>query len=303
MHAHTCVASLGRMYRTPVASGMTILVIAIALALPASFHVLVKNARQASGALEISNQISLFLKPELADEAGKKLAESLGKHPDIALAELITKEAGLKEFQTYSGFGDALRALDFNPLPAVVSILPKATLTQPEQIERLAEELRGLSETDYVQIDMDWLRKLRAIITIAQRGSIVLGILLGTAVLFIVANTIRLELQDRREEIAVTRLMGATHRFIRRPFLYTGLWYGLLGGIIAWLLVSFTLLLLNGPVRELSTLYGGGFELAFLSLEESAWLIALATALGIGGSWAVVQHHLNLLEDDERNPA
>lgn len=296
MHAHTCVASLGRMHRSPIFSAMTVLVIAIALALPASFHVLVKNARQASGTLEVSNQLSLFLNPELSNETGKKLAERLAKHPDIARAELISKEAGLREFQSYSGFGDALKALDFNPLPVVLSIRPKDALTRPEQVESLAAELQALPEADYVQLDMQWLRKLRAILAIAQRGSTVLGTLLGLAVLFIVGNTIRLELQDRREEIAVTRLMGATHRFIRRPFLYTGLWYGLLGGIVAWLLVTLTLLLLNGPVRELSSLYGGSFALAFLSLEESGWLIALATALGVGGAWTVVQFHLHQLE-------
>jgi len=296
LHGQTCVAALGRLYRAPFASGMTIVVIALALALPAGLQVLVKNVRQASEGLELSYRISLFLRPELSDEVGRKLTEKLVKHPGIAEAQLIGKEAGLREFQSYSGFGEALKALDYNPLPAVVSILPKDALTSPDSIERLIGELKTFAEVDVVQADMDWLRKLHALLAIAQRSAVSLSILLSLAVLFIVGNTIRLELQYRHEEIAVTRLMGATDRFICRPFLYAGMWYGLLAGVLAWLLVSFVLLLLKGPVRDLSLLYGGHFELLFLSLKESGCLIALATTLGAGGAWSVARYHLRRLE-------
>lgn len=296
LHAHTLLASLGRMYRAPIASAMTVLVIAIALALPASFQLLVKNAHQASGNLEATNRISLFLKPELANEVGRKIAEKLAQHPKIAQARLITKEAGLKEFQEFSGFGDALQALDFNPLPAVVSITPKDSLEKPEDVEKLVAELKTIAEADIVQVDTEWMRKLHAMLAFAQRGIAVLGALLSLAVLFIVGNTIRLELQHRSEEIAVTKLMGATDRFIRRPFLYTGFWYGMLGGMVAWLLVGFLLLLLRGPVRQLAQLYGGDFELSFLSLAETGWLILFSALLGIGGAWVVVSYHLRKLE-------
>ena len=295
LHAHTLVASLGRMYRTPFATGMTILVIAIALALPASFHVLVNNARQASGSLEATNQISVFLKPELANEVGRKIAEKLGKHAQIAEASLITKEAGLKDFRNYSGFGEALEALDFNPLPAVISIKPKDSLERPEEVEKLVGELKGIAEVDFVQLDTQWMHKLHAMLAIAQRSIGVLGVLLSLAVLFIVGNTIRLELQNRQEEIAVTKLMGATDGFIRRPFLYAGFWYGCLGGLVAWLIVSFLLLLLRGPVRQLAELYGGRYELAFLGASDSGFLIALSSILGIVGALAVVSYHLRKL--------
>jgi cell division transport system permease protein len=296
LHAHTAVASLGRMYREPIAFAMTVLVIAIALTLPASFQVMVKNAQMASASLEATNQISVFLKPELTNAVGRKLAEGLGKHPKIDEIRLITKEAGLKEFQDSSGFGGALRALDFNPLPVVLSISPKDSLTRPEDVKNLLVEIRNIPEVDFVQLDTEWMHKLNAMIAIAQRSVGILGLLLSLAVLFIVGNTIRLELQRRREEIAVTKLMGATHGFIRRPFLYTGLWYGLLGGLAAWLLVTILLFLLQSPVQELSELYGGGFELAFLSLSETGLLWLLSTLLGIAGAWAVVSYHLHNLE-------
>jgi cell division transport system permease protein len=300
LHAHTMVASLGRMYRKPVSTAMTVLVIAIALALPASFQILVHNAREAGGNLEATNEISVFLKPELSNEVGRKIAEKLREHPQIERVRLITKEAGLKEFQNYSGFGEALEALNFNPLPAVISIKPKDSLEHPEDAEKLLSELKKRPETDFVQLDTEWMRKLHAMLAIAQRSVGVFGALLSLAVLFIVGNTIRLELQNRQEEIAVTKLMGATNGFIRRPFLYTGLWYGLLGGVIAWLLVTFLLLLLRGPVHRLAELYGGGYELGFLSAPESFFLIALSSAMGVIGSLAVVSYHLRRLEPGTR---
>jgi len=296
LHVGTLKSSFIRLRRTPLASIMTVLVIAIALTIPASFHVFIKNARQASSTLEATNQVSLFLKPELANETGGKVAERLKKHPQIAAAELITKEAGLQELRTFSGFGDALRALDFNPLPAVVSIKPKDSLTHPDDVEKLLAELRALPETDFVQLDTQWMHKLHSILTIAQRSVVVFSVLLSLGVLFIVGNTIRLELQNRREEIVVAKLIGATDRFIRRPFLYAGFWYGFLGGSLAWLLVSFFLLFLRSPSRQLAELYGSPYTLSFLSLSETELLIGASVLLGIVGAWIVVSYHLRELD-------
>lgn len=296
LHVETLKSSFVRLRRTPVASVMTVLVIAIALTIPASFHVFIKNAQQASSTLEATNQISLFLKPELTNEAGGKVAETLNKHPQIAVAELVTKEAGLQLLKSYSGFGDALQALDFNPLPAVVGIKPKDSLTRPDEVEKLLDELRALPETDFVQLDTEWMHKLHAILTIAQRSVVVFSVLLSLGVLFIVGNTIRLELQNRREEIVVAKLIGATDRFIRRPFLYAGFWYGFLGGTLAWLLVSLFLLFLRGPSRHLAELYGSPYALSFLSLSETELLIGASVLLGIIGAWIVVSYHLRELD-------
>ena len=295
LHAQTATSSLGRMRRTPIASALTILVIAIALSLPVILHLLAKNASQATGSLEETNRISLFLKPDLANEVGRKIAEKLSKHPGIAEAKLITKEAGLKEFREYSGFGEALKVLDFNPLPVVIALQPKDSLAGLDKVEKLLAELKAMPEADFVQLDMEWMRKLQALLTIARRTVVVLSGLLSLAVLFIVGNTIRLELQQRREEIAVTQLMGASDGFIRRPFLYTGLWYGFSGGLIAWLLVGILMLLLRSPLQELAQLYGGQWSPVFLNLAETGQLIVFSTLLGIAGALAVVSHYLRRL--------
>lgn len=295
LHAHTALASLGRLHAAPFGSGMTILVIAIALALPASFQVLVKNAQRAESDLETTNVISVYLKPGVGNDAARKIADKLRGQPQIAEAKLITKEAGLKEFQQYSGFGEALQALDFNPLPAVITIRPKDSLIAAEDVEKLLKELRSVPEADFVQADTEWMNKLKAILAIAERSVGVLSVLLGIAVLLIVGNTIRLELQHRHEEIVVAKLMGAGDGFIRRPFLYTGLWYGLLGGIGAWLLVTIMLFFVAGPVGDLVRLYGGQFELQSLDWLETGRLIVYSGGLGAAGSLAVVIYHLRSL--------
>jgi cell division transport system permease protein len=295
LHVETFKDSFRRLRQTPLSSILTVLVIAIALTLPMSFHALVGNARQAGAALEATTQISLFLKPNLPNEAGRKLADRLKTYPQIAETGLITKEAGLQELKTYSGFGEALKFLDSNPLPAVVGIKPKDTLADPEALEGLLAELRKLPEADFVQFDTEWLRKLGAMLAIADRCIAVFSMLLGLGVLFIVGNTIRLELQNRREEIAVAKLMGATDRFIRRPFLYAGFWYAFLGGGLAWLLVNLLLLLLRGPATQLAELYGSPYRLAFLGFAETELLIGASVLLGIAGAWAVVAYHLRTL--------
>jgi cell division transport system permease protein len=292
-------ASLARMRRAPLGVGLTVLVIAFALALPASFQALLKNIRQVSDGLESTYKISLYLKTNLGNEAGRKLAGRLSRHERIAEATLITKEAGLAEFQAYSGLGGALRALDYNPLPVVVSIRPKDSLARLEEIEKLAAELQALPEADFVEMDMAWMRKLNALLDILQRLAQALNLALSAAVLFIVGNTIRLELHSRAEEIAVAKLMGATDSFVRRPFLYSGFFYGLFGGLLAWLMVTLLLLLLRGPAEELARLYGGGFELSFLAASEAFKLILSALALGVLGAFASATWKLYKLESGE----
>jgi cell division transport system permease protein len=294
MQSQTLKASLHRLWQTPIASILTILVVAIALALPASFHALVKNARQPLEALETTSQISLFLKPDLSNEQGRKLAERLSKHPQIAGADLITKEAGLKELAAYSGFGSALAALNANPLPAVVSVQPAAA--SADAIAQLLAELKTLPEADRVQFDYEWLLKLQAMLAIAERSAMAFSILLGFGVLFIIGNTIRLELQNRREEIAVAKLLGATHGFIRRPFLHAGLWYALLGASLAWLLANVLILEVRAPANQLAELYGSPYRLSFLGFADTVLLIGTAALLGVTGAWIVVAHFLRQLD-------
>jgi len=288
--------SFGRIWQTPVASSLTIFVVAIALALPVSFHALIQNAREPIEALETTSQISLFLKPELSNDVGRALAEKLKKNPVLKGASLMTKEDGLRELGAYSGFGDALAALSSNPLPAVIIVKPAAT--DADSVSRLLVELKSLPEADLVQFDNEWLQKLQALLAITERTVMAFSILLGFGVLFIVGNTIRLELQNRHEEIAIAKILGATNHFIRRPFIHSGFWYAILGAVLAWVVANLLILGVQEPVNRLAELYGSPYRLSFLRVGDTLILLSIATLLGVSGAWIVVAHFLRKIDAD-----
>lgn len=291
---HSLKASFSRIWETPIASTLTILVVAIALALPASFGALVENASLPLEALDTSSQISLFLKPELSDDAARKLAARLQQDVRLAGVTVLTKDEGLKELVAFSGFKDALVALSGNPLPAVLILKPRAT--DAASVTQLLDQLRTIPEADRVQFDEEWLKKLRALIAIADRCVLVFSLLMGLGVLFIVGNTIRLELQNRREEILVSKILGATHGFIRRPFIHAGFWYAFLGAILALLLAHLLILGVREPANELAILYGSPYRLTLLSARSTGILLLTAIFLGISGAWVVVQRFLREIE-------
>ena len=317
-HAYALVYSLGQISRAPLSSVMTVMVIGITLALPTVFYVALQNAQQLTAGLDNVAQMSMFLKKEIRDQnltdnnvtdnniTGNNttdnnvtgivtgLAEQLRRNPDIATLEIITPDQALEEFRRSSGFGDALRALDENPLPFVLVIKP--THAHPDVVARLQTTLEKLPETDFVQLDMQWLQRLYAVLGIAQRGAAILAGLLSLAVLLIVGNTIRQGIHSNRDEIIITKLVGATDAFVRRPFLYAGIWYGLLGGLLAWLFVSVAFELLAEPVQHLSALYGNTFALNGLDITSTLLLLLAATLLGLLGSWLAVGRYLRAVE-------
>ncbi|MCU7880782.1 MAG: permease-like cell division protein FtsX [Candidatus Thiodiazotropha sp. (ex Lucinoma aequizonata)] len=295
-HAQVALASLRRLARNHLSSLMTCSVIGIALALPAGLHVMLGNLQSISGTWDSGASISLFLKQQIRDDQAASLAEKLRLHQRIEDVELITREKALAEFQALSGYADALEALDSNPLPALLIIQPKADFTTAETAQLLVRELKLLPEAEIVQLDLQWIRRLQAITVIAQRAVMVVAALLGIAVLLIIGNTIRLEIQNRRTEIEITKLIGATNAFIRRPFLYTGFWYGLFGGIIAWLLVAISITLLSGPITQLSILYQSAFDLSSLGISTVLALLLGSALLGLIGSWLAVGRHLSAIE-------
>lgn len=287
-------ASFNRIWDTPVASTLTILVVAIALALPASFSALIENARKPLEALDTSSQISLFLRPELSDDSARKLLKSLSTDPRLDRVSLLTKAEGLAELQAFSGFKEALSALTQNPLPAVLLVRPKQT--DAVTVSQLLDSLKRLPEADRVQFDDEWLQKLRALMAIVERCVLVFSILLGFGVLFIVGNTIRLELQHRREEIQVNQMLGATHGFIRRPFIHSGFWYGLLGAVLALIVANLLILGVKQPADELAALYGSPYRLSLLSPLSTLILLATAVSLGVSGAFIVVSRFLREIE-------
>ncbi len=266
-HLWVLVSSLGALWRTPLATLMTAAVIGIALALPTGLHVLLQNVQQLSMGWEGTAQMSLFLKPGVPEKRIQSLADKLRGWDGVAEVQYISREQALAEFRELSGFGGALDSLDENPLPAVLVLRPTAEATEPAQMELLLGKVQKLEPVDLAQLDMEWVRRLSGIIEVGKRGVLLLGSLLALAILLVVGNTIRLTILSRRQEIIVTKLIGATNTFIRRPFLYTGFWYGLMGAVLAWLLVAILLGLLSDPVSRLSFLYSSEFSLDGLDVE------------------------------------
>ncbi|MCQ8181170.1 permease-like cell division protein FtsX [Methylomonas sp. SURF-1] len=295
-HAHGLFSSLGRLTRTPFTSAMTVLVLAIAVSLASSFYIVVANVEQLTGNLESSNQMSLFLHEGITDAAGQKLMEQLQQNPSVAEVKYISKKQALEEFKANSGFSDALNALERNPLPSVIQVLPRNALEHSEDIEKLMADFKQLPQVEFVQVDMQWVARLQTIMLIASRGVLLVSLLLGFAVTFITGNTIRLELQNRQDEVFISKLVGATHAFIQRPFLYTGFWLGFISGFLGWLIVTVMLLILESPVEKLSTLYNSSFELLFLSFSEFLLLLMISAALAVLGSWAVLHYQLRQLK-------
>ena len=296
-HLQVFFYSLGQLSRAPISTLMTCMVIGIALALPSGLHTLLKNAQQLSGGWESTAQISVFLKKKIPESQAQKIKADIQRWPDVISVHYISREQALKEFQNLSGFGDALKALNTNPLPSVLVVKPKLSAQTNEQTtEKLLNKLQNLRQTDKAQLDMQWVRRLYAIMNIVERGLQILGFLLALAVLLVVGNTIRLAIQNRRKEIVVMKLIGGTDAFIRRPFLYTGFWYGLFGGIIAWILVSFTILSISNPIEKLTALYQNQFELNNISFLTALTLIMISIFLGLLGSWFAVGRHLREIE-------
>jgi len=295
-NAQVLVHSLGRMYRAPVSSLMTVAVIGIALALPTGLYVILQNLQQVSGGWDGSAQISVFLKLSVGDEQARALGEELRAQPEYDSVRVLGRAEALAEFRALSGFGDALDVLDENPLPAVLILRPHRDFSHPDVVADLVERLRARPDTDLVQLDLQWVKRLYTMMEIGQRGVLVIAALLSLAVLLIIGNTIRLDIENRREEIVITKLIGATNAFIRRPFLYSGLWYGLFGGLLAWILIVLSLTLVSGPVQRLAGLYGSSFSLSALDGGTALTLLGASTLLGLGGSWLAVGRHLSAIE-------
>ncbi len=295
-HVQVFFYSLGQLWRAPLSMLMTAAVIGIALALPVGLHVLLKNAQQLSAGWDGGAKLSVFLKTTTSQEQAEKLHGELQRLPQIAQVQLISREQAIAEFKQHSGYGDAVAALGYNPLPYTMVITPALQHSQPDAVEQLVRTLRAYPPVDVVQLDQQWVKRLFAIMQIIARGIDVLGSMLALAVILIVGNTIRLAIQNRREEIVVIKLIGGTDAFIRRPFLYTGFWYGLAGGMIAILMVYSALWLLAGPVEHLASLYQTPLSLRTLDAATVVILLTISITLGLLGSWLAVGRHLREIE-------
>jgi len=294
-HAQNCIASAGRLVARPGGSLLTIAVIGVALALPASLNVLIRNGEALAGGWESVRDFSIYLQPGAELSAAQAIAAELQANNEIDAVKVVTADAALDDLRDSGGFAGVLDSLDNNPLPHTLVVRPAADVPA-NTLQQLASELGKRAIVDQVRLDTDWVARLNAILDLARRGIwLAAGLLVG-AVIVIVGNTIRLDIENQRAEIEVAKLLGATDAFVRRPFLYTGFWYGLAGGLFAVAVVAAGLALLGGPVAELSALYGGSFGLLGLDGPSGLAVVGGGLLAGLGGAWIAVARHLAAIQ-------
>lgn len=295
-HLQSMFAALGRLLRRPLSTLLTTLVIAVALALPAGLWLVVKNARAATGDLATAVQVTAYMKVGTPIARADQLARQLRERPEVASVRVIPAEQALKEFREYSGFGSALDALTDNPLPHALVVQPSVEQRDGGTIEALRAFLTAAPDVDIVQADAEWARRLAALLDVLRTLFLAAAGLLAVGVLAVIGNTIRLEIGARREEIEVTKLVGGSDAFVRRPFLYAGLFQGLFGGLLSLGLVALVIASVEAPIARLTALYGGRFRLGGLSLEEAGIVLLVGASLGLIGAWIGAARHLSRIE-------
>ena len=289
-HRQSFRASLGRLLARPWSTALTVLVMGIALALPLLLFVLLDNARALSGGLREAREFTVFLDTTQNPNSARQFADELGKRADVVDVVLRTPEQGLAEFRQLSGFSEALDVLEDNPLPSVLVVTPRLDAGNGEPA--LLAELKADARVDMVQYDAEWRKRLSAILAFGERAMLALMVLLGLATLLVVGNTVRMDIQSRAEEIAVVQLMGASDGFVRRPFLYAGFWYGILGGVLGVLAVGIVELVVHNPLLELLASYQNRFSLHGFGWLDAMMVISASAVLGWLGAWIVSTRHL-----------
>ncbi len=295
-HLRQALSSLGDLWRTPASTLMTVAVLGLSITLPSTLYLLVKNAEQVTSGWDQAAEISLFLKKDTSAAQAQQLITRLETWPEITGITHIPASLALEEFKQLSGFGDALSLLDSNPLPDVLLVTPAERHAGPEAAHRLLTRLQSQREVELGKLDIEWLERIHSALNIVRELVTMIALLLFLSVVLIVGNTIRLNILNRRPEILVLKLIGATDAFIHRPFLYTGIWFGLLGGVVAWITVALLLWWMGNSIGSLTAFSDRPIELSGLSLSVMGWMLGVSVFLGLTGSLISVQRHVRAIE-------
>lgn len=295
-HLQEARAAIAGIWFSPLTSLMTIAVIAISLAVPATFYVVLKNAELVSSHWQGGTQITLYLRQNLPDADSTALVARFKQQPGVAEVRYISPEQGLADFSRLSGFTDALSYLENNPLPPVIEVTPTAEQRTPEGAKALLATLSADPAVEQGKLDMQWLERLQGIISLLRHTIQGVAALLILGLVLTIANTLRLNIVSHRAEIEVMKLVGATNGFIYRPYLYLGMWFGLMGGLLAWWLCEVLLLWSEHQVRLLAELYDSPFRLQGLSAAETLYLLAASMLLGVLAAWFSVYRHIREIE-------
>jgi cell division transport system permease protein len=295
-HGHAVLSSAGHLGRHGLPTLLTVGVMGLALSLPLALNVLVRNVRDATGDFSESIGLSVYFKPDVSPQKVQQLAKTAADRAGVASVTLITAAQALEEFRAQSGFGAALDALTENPLPDVLTIRPTPFSSSPERLDALRDYFAAWPEVDSIQLDRDWVLRFSAITQLLRRTVLVTAVLLGAGVVAVVGNTIRLEILNRRGDIEVTKLVGGTNAFVRRPFLYAGVLYGIAAGAIAWGIVALACASLADATAHLAAAYGSRFVLRGPDLPELEALLGAGVLLGWLGAWIAAARQLARIE-------
>lgn len=295
-HMQAATHSFNTLYQRPLATLMTIMVIAVTLTLPALFWIFTDNLGQLTTNWQRGGHISLYLKSSVTSAEEIALVNTIRSTDGVGLVLLKTRADNLLELRQQEGMHDIMRYLPDNPLPAVVDVQPIDTLNSPSKIQVLYQRLHKLPEVDEAKLDMEWITRLHAIASFVTKIAHVLMGLLALAVVLIVANTLRLAIYHRHEEIQVLKLIGATDSFILRPFLYLGLWYGMAGAIVAIIFVNIFMMSISSAVQELSHVYHIDYLLPSLTVKQAYLIVFSAILLGWLGARLSVKKQLTSIE-------
>lgn len=293
-HIHALSSTVRRLLAAPMSSALNILVTGIALSLPAGMHVLLQNIQNLADQAAGAPQISVFLSMNTGRDDAVRIGKQLKQHEAVGKIEFVSREQALEQLKQSTGLDDVTGGLAHNPLPDAYIVYPNRT--DAKTLETLRDEYQKIQGIDLVQLDSAWARKLDAWLKIGRVAALLLAVLLSFALVAITFNTIRLQILTRYDEIEVSKLIGATDAFIRRPFLYYGLLHGLLGGISAWLIVTVNLLVVSSSAAELAQLYASQFTLRLLSASDSLALLCISASLGWLGAWLSTTRHLQKIE-------
>lgn len=293
-HAFVLLHTLKRLFSTPMTSLLSIIVMGIALSLPTGIYIVMKNLQSAAGqAIELP-QMSLFLKYDLTPQDLANIRERLEEDPNIVSFQYASKEAALYQLQQSSGWTDITIHLSRNPLPD--TFILQTQTSSSESLEQLRKAMQKWPEIEHVQFDSVWIKRLHELLKLGKLMVFMLAILLSTAIIAIMFNTIRLQILTQKDEIEISKLIGATDSFIRRPFLYYGSLQGFLSGVAAWMIIAFFIKKLNEELVGLASVYQIDFHLQHLSVDDSLSLLIFSACLGWSGARISVASHLWQIE-------
>ena len=294
-HRETLFSSISRMTKEPIQTFLSILVIAIVIILPSGLLVALNNAEQFSGNLESSSQITVFVDKSADEAVIDEIQEQLNKLSGIQKLTVISAQEALDEFKIYSGFGSALQFLDENPLPVTILVQPTMSegLDASQQLSSVIENLDGV---DSVQVDMLWVERLKKLLEISKKLVLAISLTLVIGGIIVIGNTIRLSIQSRREEIIVTKLVGGTDSYIRRPFLYSGLLLGFFGAFLSVFLLIIGIIWIDRSIAPLLELYQSNFKIQGIDLITIVWIFGAGMSTGLLGAWLAVLQHLRSIE-------